>query len=142
VCAAVHCCIASTAAPLHGTRCCHNVLCTEACNVRRFEQPERCRGAPYRAVTHGAQRTRHQGGRCIIAHSAEHPGTVLQFGQLGLGDSEDRFSPAPVAALAGQAVALLSCGWRHTIAVSDKGLVYTWGRGVNGQLGQANPVDR
>ena len=79
---------------------------------------------------------------CIALHCTEAlPRCVLQFGQLGVGDSEDRFEPVPVGALAGQPVKLLSCGWRHTIAVTDKGLVYTWGRGVNGQLGQANPVD-
>lgn len=66
-----------------------------------------------------------------------------KFGQLGLGDTEDRCLPTPVAALAaaGERVALLACGWRHTLAVADSGAVYSWGRGVNGQLGHGVEQD-
>jgi alpha-tubulin suppressor-like RCC1 family protein len=38
-------------------------------------------------------------------------------------------------------VQLLSCGWRHTIAVTAAGEVFSWGRGVNGQLGHAELKD-
>jgi hypothetical protein len=38
-----------------------------------------------------------------------------------------------VGGLAGQPVALLACGWRHTLAVTAEGQVYAWGRGVNGE---------
>ncbi len=64
-----------------------------------------------------------------------------KFGQLGLGDTEDRCSPTLVAGLAGQAVKLLACGWRHTVAVTQAGTVYSWGRGVNGQLGHGDEQD-
>ncbi|KAG2425442.1 hypothetical protein HXX76_013652 [Chlamydomonas incerta] len=79
-----------------------------------------------------------------------------KFGQLGLGDSEDRASPTPVtgfglaggaeaaagaAAAAPRRVALLACGWRHTVAVTEAGEVYSWGRGVNGQLGHGAEQD-
>lgn len=66
-----------------------------------------------------------------------------KFGQLGLGNNKDCNSPHPVAgALDGQQVSLLACGWRHTMAVSTSGQVYAWGRGVNGQLGVGEAVDR
>lgn len=38
-------------------------------------------------------------------------------------------------------MALLACGWRHTVAVGRAGEVYSWGRGVNGQLGHGTEVD-
>ncbi|GLC44604.1 hypothetical protein PLESTB_001324500 [Pleodorina starrii] len=66
-----------------------------------------------------------------------------KFGQLGLGDMDDRSVPTRVAtgALAGQQVALLACGWRHTLCVTATGRVYSWGRGVNGQLGHGEEQD-
>jgi alpha-tubulin suppressor-like RCC1 family protein len=66
----------------------------------------------------------------------------LQFGQLGVGDLEDRNAPTLVTTLAGNQVTLLACGWRHTLAVTATGQVYTWGRGVNGQLGHGDEEDR
>lgn len=77
-----------------------------------------------------------------------------QFGQLGIGSTMDSNAPVLVAGLAAGAggpvsdgvpspsgVALLSCGWRHTVAVTAGGEVFSWGRGVNGQLGQAELRD-
>jgi hypothetical protein len=71
-----------------------------------------------------------------------HAPVCLQFGQLGVGDLEDRNSPTPVTTLAGNQVVLLACGWRHTLAVTATGQVFTWGRGVNGQLGHGDEEDR
>jgi len=36
----------------------------------------------------------------------------------------------------------VSCGWRHTIAVTERENVYSWGRGANGQLGNGETRDR
>lgn len=68
----------------------------------------------------------------------------MQFGQLGLGDLEDRNAPTPITSspLAGQHTRLLACGWRHTLAVSEEGQMFTWGRGTNGQLGHGSEDDR
>jgi hypothetical protein len=55
----------------------------------------------------------------------------------GIGSTEDQASPVAVSALAGSPIAQLACGWRHTVAVSRDGQVFSWGRGVNGQLGHA-----
>jgi hypothetical protein len=38
-------------------------------------------------------------------------------------------------------VALLACGWRHTVVVTATGTVYSFGRGVNGQLGHGGEAD-
>jgi len=46
--------------------------------------------------------------------------------------------PTPVTGSLGQdseQVTALSCGWRHNLAVTRGGNVYSWGRGGTGQLG-------
>ncbi|RDX59031.1 Ultraviolet-B receptor UVR8, partial [Mucuna pruriens] len=65
-----------------------------------------------------------------------------KFGQVGVGDNVDRSSPVQVKFPHDQKVVQISCGWRHTIAVTDKENVYSWGRGTNGQLGHGDTIDR
>ena len=36
----------------------------------------------------------------------------------------------------GQKIIKMSCGSSHTIALTDKGTVYSWGSNSNGRLGQ------
>ncbi|XP_033015462.1 E3 ISG15--protein ligase HERC5-like [Lacerta agilis] len=57
------------------------------------------------------------------------------FGQLGLGDTEDRCSPTIVKALEHEKTAFVSCGGEHTAVLSKDGLVCTFGDGSCGQLG-------
>lgn len=76
---------------------------------------------------------------CYFTTNTRTPHTHIahnrnKFGQLGLGHTNDEVTPRVVEALAGQPVSLLSCGWRHTLAVTAAGEVYAWGRGVNGEL--------
>ena len=47
------------------------------------------------------------------------------FGQLGLGDKEDREIPTKVASLDGIVIIQISCGDRHTAAITDKGEIFT-----------------
>ena len=42
--------------------------------------------------------------------------------------------PPPVQALAGQKVAVIESGWKHSLAVTEAGGFYSWGRNVNGQV--------
>ncbi|KAL5145968.1 Ultraviolet-B receptor UVR8 [Glycine soja] len=65
-----------------------------------------------------------------------------KFGQVGVGDNVDRCSPVQVKFPHDQKVVQISCGWRHTIAVTEKENVFSWGRGTNGQLGHGDTVDR
>ncbi|KAF8089504.1 hypothetical protein N665_0503s0004 [Sinapis alba] len=39
-------------------------------------------------------------------------------------------------------VVQVSCGWRHTLAVTEINNVFAWGRGTNGQLGIGESLDR
>jgi len=41
-------------------------------------------------------------------------------------------------ALEAQIVLAVSCGESHTLALNDKGQVFSWGRGSDGQLGLHN----
>ncbi len=58
-------------------------------------------------------------------------------GQLGLGDTQPRGIPELVLSLkeAGEKVDLVECGFKHCIAKTSLGKVYTWGWGTRGQLG-------
>lgn len=65
-----------------------------------------------------------------------------KFGQVGSGDNIDHCSPIQVRFPNEQKVVQISCGWRHTLAVTERDNVFSWGRGTNGQLGNGNPIDR
>lgn len=67
---------------------------------------------------------------------------ALQFGQVGIGSTQDSVAtPQLIAALQNDRVSQFACGWRHTLALTQQGQMYSWGRGVNGQLGHAETVD-
>ncbi|PON59232.1 Regulator of chromosome condensation [Trema orientale] len=65
-----------------------------------------------------------------------------KFGQVGAGDNMDHCSPVQVKFPQEQKVLKISCGWRHTLAVTEIQNVFSWGRGTNGQLGHGESVDR
>lgn len=56
-------------------------------------------------------------------------------GQLGTGDTRDREVPTLIDELSGLGVVSLSCGDRHSFAVTSDGTVYGWGSNEFGQLG-------
>ena len=57
------------------------------------------------------------------------------FGQLGVGDTEDRSVPTQVTGLQGKQVVHVAAGNRHTICTTADGSVFTWGDGESGKLG-------
>ncbi|CAN6862955.1 unnamed protein product [Brassica oleracea] len=65
-----------------------------------------------------------------------------KFGQVGVGDNIDQCSPVQVRFSDDQALVQVSCGWRHTLAVTERNNVFAWGRGTNGQLGIGESIDR
>ncbi|KAG7982838.1 hypothetical protein I3843_04G073100 [Carya illinoinensis] len=65
-----------------------------------------------------------------------------KFGQVGVGDNVDHCSPVQVKFPLEQKVIQITCGWRHTLAVTERQNVFSWGRGTNGQLGHGESVDR
>ena len=57
------------------------------------------------------------------------------FGQLGIGDFETRHEFRRVLSLNGEEVRSIVGGETHTVALMDKGVVYSWGRNDENQLG-------
>ncbi|CAK8579014.1 unnamed protein product [Lathyrus sativus] len=64
-----------------------------------------------------------------------------KFGQIGIGNNFDCCSPMLVNFPHAQKVVQISCGWRHTVAVTNCANVYSWGRGASGQLGHGDTID-
>ena len=57
------------------------------------------------------------------------------FGRLGHGDYVDAFLPKSMDVLRSVPISVIACGDNHCHAVSNEGVVYSWGRNQNGQLG-------
>nr|XP_015106001.1 E3 ISG15--protein ligase HERC5 isoform X1 [Vicugna pacos] len=57
------------------------------------------------------------------------------FGQLGLGHTDNKDSPALIEALDNQTTEFLACGGSHSALLTKGGLVFTFGAGKYGQLG-------
>jgi alpha-tubulin suppressor-like RCC1 family protein len=60
------------------------------------------------------------------------------FGQLGHGDLENRNKPKLVETALDVKFIQVSCGSDFTVALSDQGKVYTWGKGRQGALGHGD----
>jgi alpha-tubulin suppressor-like RCC1 family protein len=91
-------------------------------------------------------------GVSMLAAGAEHTAAVTEsgklygwgwgrYGNLGLGDRSDRLVPGEVAAIAGERMTQVACGWRHTISVSESGKLFTFGWSKYGQLGHGDFQD-
>lgn len=61
-----------------------------------------------------------------------------EYGRLGHGDNVTQLRPKQVKALASQRVVQVACGSRdaQTLALTDEGMVYSWGDGDFGKLGR------
>ena len=60
------------------------------------------------------------------------------YGRLGHGDTSTIKNPKWVEALKDVVVVQVSCGSRHSAAVTADGVLYTWGSGTDGKLGHGN----
>ncbi|RLN88904.1 hypothetical protein BBJ28_00002217 [Nothophytophthora sp. Chile5] len=56
-------------------------------------------------------------------------------GQLGHGREESEWTPRQLAFFKNLSATAVCCGASHSIAMSRSGIVYSWGRGAEGQLG-------
>lgn len=66
------------------------------------------------------------------------------FGQLGTGDLVSAVRPTPreTGALVGVKIISVVGGYYHTLALDDKGQIYSWGKNANGQLGINSTIDK
>ena len=58
-----------------------------------------------------------------------------RWGQLGLGDTEDRHELAPVTSLDDKGVAHIACGAGFSVALCSNCKIFSWGSNLAGQLG-------
>eukprot|EP00658_Telonema_sp_P-2_P082665 TRINITY_DN8784_c0_g1_i1.p1 TRINITY_DN8784_c0_g1~~TRINITY_DN8784_c0_g1_i1.p1 ORF type:complete len:1789 (-),score=688.48 TRINITY_DN8784_c0_g1_i1:283-5649(-) len=67
-------------------------------------------------------------------------------GQLGHGDGRTKgyrlSQPRLIKSLASKGVTAIACGEYHTAALTGDGNVYTWGKSVNGQLGNTDDTKK
>ncbi|KAH9717228.1 Ultraviolet-B receptor UVR8 [Citrus sinensis] len=88
----------------------------------------------------------------MVAAGAEHSVAVAEdgelygwgwgrYGNLGLGDRNDRLIPEKVATVDREKMVMVACGWRHTISVSSSGRLYSYGWSKYGQLGHGDFKD-
>uniref|UniRef100_A0A6N2L9Q1 Aminotransferase class I/classII large domain-containing protein n=1 Tax=Salix viminalis TaxID=40686 RepID=A0A6N2L9Q1_SALVM len=88
----------------------------------------------------------------MVAAGAEHTAAVTEdgelygwgwgrYGNLGLGDRNDRLVPEKISLVNGDKMIMVACGWRHTISVSSSGGLYTYGWSKYGQLGHGDFED-
>ncbi|CAG9815802.1 unnamed protein product [Phaedon cochleariae] len=61
-----------------------------------------------------------------------------EYGRLGLGDNVTQLKPKLVKALVGHRIVQVACGSRdaQTLALSDDGMIFSWGDGDFGKLGR------
>lgn len=69
-------------------------------------------------------------------------GSNNKFGQLGLGDTNIQLSPKLITFFKNNKIKIsqISCGYCHVLALSEKGDVYSWGLGGDGQLGLGEEI--
>ncbi|XP_076311235.1 RCC1 and BTB domain-containing protein 1-like isoform X1 [Tachypleus tridentatus] len=63
-------------------------------------------------------------------------------GQLGLGINANQYIPCQVTNLQAVVIQKIACGYAHTLALSDEGVLYAWGANSCGQLGTGNKADQ
>lgn len=61
-----------------------------------------------------------------------------EHGQLGHNDRVNKLKPTLVQALEGIFVTQITCGWSHSVALTAKGRIYTWGNSDHGKLGHGS----
>lgn len=57
------------------------------------------------------------------------------YGQLGLGSNSNERQPRLLSALQNKQVKAIAAGEYHSVAVTEAGHVYSWGKGDEGQIG-------
>jgi tRNA A-37 threonylcarbamoyl transferase component Bud32 len=62
-------------------------------------------------------------------------------GQIGNGCNDDQLIPIKVKGFNSERVVMISCAWNHSMALTECGHVYSWGRNDCGQSGIGNTVN-
>ncbi|XP_005095208.2 RCC1 and BTB domain-containing protein 1 [Aplysia californica] len=62
-------------------------------------------------------------------------------GQLGVGNNVNQPNPCRVHMLQAAVITQITCGYAHTLALSDEGTLFSWGANSYGQLGTGNKAN-
>lgn len=86
---------------------------------------------------------------CGLGHALFllHTGRVYAWGnggngRLGLGDFQDRTEACPVVLLQHDVVTAVQCGASHSMALTNAGRIYSWGKNTQGQCGHGTAEDQ
>ncbi|MFM8311827.1 MAG: RCC1 domain-containing protein, partial [Ilumatobacteraceae bacterium] len=94
----------------------------------------------------GVSITASAGHACVLVSASPSTGNEARCwgrngdGQLGVGDTSDRYTPTQVQGMASD-VSAISAGWMHTCAVMSNAQVKCFGAGGDGQLGNGASTD-
>ena len=72
---------------------------------------------------------------CVTSEGEVYTWGAGSFGRLGHGIEKDTYTPAVIITLQGKRIYMLACGFRHNLALSIQGEVYSWGAGNYGVTG-------
>ena len=72
---------------------------------------------------------------CLIENNSCYVWGYNSCGQLGLGDENNHSSPALLTLPNNEKISFITCGYYHTICLTENNLCYIWGRNSSGQLG-------
>jgi len=64
-----------------------------------------------------------------------------EYGQTGVGGTDINFGPIRLETLRDKDIVDIACGLDHCVALSRNGRVWTWGFGIEGQLGHNDTTD-
>ena len=86
---------------------------------------------------------------CGLGHTLAllDDGTIYAWGngsngRLGLGNTNDRRTATLVAGLRDANIVRIFCGASHSLAISDDGALYCWGKNNQGQCGHGKSTDQ
>lgn len=66
---------------------------------------------------------------------------ISSNGQLGHGNFDSLRFPKQIISLKNIKIMQVECGWNHSLCLSDQGIVFSFGKGSQGQLGLGNRLD-
>jgi len=81
-----------------------------------------------------------EGHSCAVVNGQIYCWGKNNYGQLGIGSTDEKYSPIALPSMAGKVFTKVSAGANHTCGISD-GRLYCWGLNSNGQLGIGNTTN-
>lgn len=81
---------------------------------------------------------------CITNNGKCYSWGWAKYGQLGLGTRTNQRYPVMISdeSIANKRIKQVSCGDRHSVAITTSGEIFTFGCGEHGQLGHGQPIDQ